>query len=111
MGTPVLRKSAIERQLEKILSSQPFAGSEGMTRFLRFIVELTVAGKAAEIDEYAIGVAAFANPRSDAVVRAEARRLRSKLAEYYQGEGKSDTVRIELPKGAYVPAIREQARR
>lgn len=109
----MLQNSAIERQLEKILSSQPFAGSERMIRFLRFIVEQTLAGKTSEIKEYTIGMAAFDrpaafDPRSDAVVRVEARRLRSKLAEYYQSEGKTDAIRIELPKGAYVPAIQEQ---
>jgi TolB-like protein/Tfp pilus assembly protein PilF len=114
LASQVLQHSAVERHLEKIISSKPFAGSERMIRFLRFIVDQTLAGKAAEIKEYTIGIAAFDrpasfDPRSDAVVRVEARRLRSKLAEYYQDEGKSDSIRIDLPKGAYVPVIQQQA--
>jgi TolB-like protein/thioredoxin-like negative regulator of GroEL len=42
------------------------------------------------------------------VVRLEARRLRLKLAEYYQQEGLEDPVAIELPKGAYVPRFRSR---
>jgi TolB-like protein/Tfp pilus assembly protein PilF len=38
-------------------------------------------------------------------VRVEAGRLRNKLREYYEHEGKEDPVRIELPKGSYIPAF------
>ncbi len=34
----------------------------------------------------------------------EARRLRLKLDEYYNGPGKQDPLRIDLPKGSYVPS-------
>src|ERR1051326_3644270 len=43
------------------------------------------------------------DPKTDPVVRYEARRLRAKLDQYYEGLGARDPVRIELPKGAYVP--------
>jgi eukaryotic-like serine/threonine-protein kinase len=36
-------------------------------------------------------------------VRVEAGRLRTRLSLYYQTEGKGDPIRIELPKGGYVP--------
>jgi TolB-like protein/Flp pilus assembly protein TadD len=36
-------------------------------------------------------------------VRVEASRLRAKLREYYEGEGANDPVRIQIPKGSYVP--------
>src|SRR5512132_65375 len=40
---------------------------------------------------------------TDPVVRVDARRLRDKLREYY--EGRSDPVVISLPKGSYVPVF------
>ena len=40
------------------------------------------------------------DPRMDPIVRVQARRLRIRLASYYQDEGQSDEVIIELPKGA-----------
>ena len=41
------------------------------------------------------------NPRSDPIVRVQARRLRAQLARYYQEEGQDDEIAIELPKGNY----------
>lgn len=97
---------AIRGQLEKILASEAFARAERMSRFLRFIVHETLNGKGAQLKEYLIGVEVFDrdksyDPRTDPVVRGEARRLRTKLMEYYEREGKDDLVRIQLPKGSY----------
>ena len=98
--------AAIRGQLEKILASEAFARAERMSRFLRFIVHETLSGKGAQLKEYLIGVEVFDrdksyDPRTDPVVRGEARRLRTKLMEYYEREGKGDAVRIHLPKGSY----------
>lgn len=65
----------IEGQLE--ISGESLAGFKRVLRFLRFIVEQTLAGKASEINEYEIGNA---------------------------------SIRIDLPKDAYIPVIHEQAR-
>src|SRR5262249_23131204 len=43
--------------------------------------------------------------RSDSVVRTEAAKLRTRLTEYYAGEGASAPVLIELPKGGYTPVF------
>lgn len=79
-----------------------------MARFLRLVVEHSLAGKSGDLKEYLIGMEAFDrkpsyDPRVDPIVRVEARRLRSKLAAYYQGDGGQDEIVIELPKGSYVP--------
>jgi hypothetical protein len=51
------------------------------------------------------------DPRIDTNVRTEARRLRAKLAEYYESEGAADGLRIDLPKGGFalVFEVREPA--
>jgi TolB-like protein/Flp pilus assembly protein TadD len=36
--------------------------------------------------------------------------LRQKLARYYQADGREDLIRIEIPKGSYVPAFRHNSR-
>jgi TolB-like protein/Tfp pilus assembly protein PilF len=77
-----------------------------MHRFLRFVVEQALLGS--DLKEYSIGLAVFDkdatfDPRIDNNVRTEARRLRAKLAEYYATAGQADRLRIELPKGSYVP--------
>jgi len=35
----------------------------------------------------------------DSVVRADAVRLRAKVREYYESEGKNDPIRFDVPKG------------
>src|SRR5262245_15718829 len=105
-GSAGLTVAAINGQLEKILASEAFVRAERMGRFLRFIVQATLNGKGAQLKEYWIGVEVFDrdksyDPRTDPVVRGEARRLRAKLSEYYEHEGKDDVVRIHLPKGSY----------
>ena len=46
------------------------------------------------------------DPNVDAIVRVEARRLRAKLKEYYEGPGRNDPVLIGLRPGSYVPIFR-----
>ncbi len=96
--------------LKKILASPGFFRAARMQRFLTFVIEGRLSGKdhSEDLKESVIGMAVFDrdpdyDPKSDPVVRVEARRLRSKLDEYYEGPGKEDAVRIELPKGSYAP--------
>ena len=98
------------QQLERILASEGFARAERMSRFLRFIVEQTLLGRGGKLKEYLIGVEVFDrresfDPRTDPVVRGEARRLRVKLKEYYDTEGQNDLLRVLLPKGSYCPGL------
>jgi serine/threonine-protein kinase len=95
-------------ELEKILASPGFARSERLQGFLRFVVDQKLQGKASELKESVIGTEVFGrkpdyDPHSDPVVRLEAAKLRARLGEYYAGPGAVDPVRIEIPKGAYVP--------
>ena len=106
----------VRRQLEGILASSGFAKKDRLSRFLRFVVERKLAGRANELKETVIGFEVFErparyNPKQDAIVRTEAGRLRSRLGEYYSGEGKTDRLVIELPKGGYVPEFRKADRR
>jgi tetratricopeptide (TPR) repeat protein len=102
----------VNEQLERILKSAPLISSPSLCRFLRYVVEETLAGRASEIKEYPLGVRVFDrgedfNPRLDPIVRVQARNLRSRIAKYYQGPGADDPIRIELPKGTYVPVFHQ----
>ena len=97
-----------ERALAEVLASQLFARSEQLKSFLRYVCELEIAGRAAEIKEYSIGTMALGrsgsyNPAADSTVRRRAFELRAKLEEIYQTELAETVVRIEIPKGSYVP--------
>src|SRR5215469_8114748 len=100
----------VRKQLDRVLSSPGFARNERLSRFLRFIVQQVLDGKAGEIKESLVGIEVFGrapgyDTRSDSVVRTEAAKLRARLAEYYSREGASDSLIIELPKGGYTPLI------
>ncbi len=100
----------VRRSLDRLLSSETFARSDRMKRFLDFTVSMAIEGRGDELKEYSIGLAAFDkpedfDPRLDPIVRVEAGRLRSKLNEYYASEGREDDVLIRFPKRSYVPVF------
>jgi serine/threonine-protein kinase len=97
--------------LRKILESPGFRNSERMRRFLSTIVEGTLAGDTDQLKEFSLGRDVFDrgedyDPRTESIVRVEARRLRTKLAAYYMSEGKDSEVVIRLNPGHYVPAFK-----
>ncbi|HEY5748764.1 MAG TPA: hypothetical protein VIU12_21990 [Chryseolinea sp.] len=100
----------IRKQLAVILNAEMFRSSGVLVRFLEFVVEETLQGRAHEIKEYTIGVTvlrrpASFNPQIDAIVRINAGRLRRLLKHYYESPGQNDEVRIDIPRGAYVPVF------
>src|SRR5690349_13058643 len=103
-------RNEVMGQLHRILSDPLFQKSNQLSSFLRFAVASTVEGQSHQLKEYVIGVEILKrgdtfNPREDPCVRVVAGRVRSKLAEYYQGPGQSDPVRIDLPRGGYIPVF------
>src|SRR4249920_2003415 len=103
---------SVNDQVARITKSPPLVSSPSLCRFLRYIVEETLAGRASGIKEQVLGLEVFDrghdfNPRLDPIVRVQARNLRSRMAKYYEGPGKYDPIRIELPKGTYIPVFHE----
>jgi len=106
-GLPV-SPQAVERQLNKMVASNVFARSKQLCRFLRFVVDQTLHGNAEALKESLIGTMVFQrgelfNPGIDPIVRVQARRLRSKIEEYYETEGQQDPLVIRLKTGSYSP--------
>jgi serine/threonine-protein kinase len=98
-------------QLTRILASETFQQADRLKRFLTFVVKEALAGRQDDLKEYVIGVRVFRkeetfDPRTDPIVRVQARRLRAKLARYYREEGLTDALIIDLPKGGYAPLFR-----
>jgi hypothetical protein len=106
-----IAQEAIREELSRILESSIFAQSDRLGRFLRYTVETTLAGDGETLKEYLIGTDVYErkppyHPSVDSIVRSEARRLRSKLKEYYESVGRKDSVFIYYRPGSYVPAFR-----
>jgi len=104
---------AVREHLDRILTSPTFQQGDRLKRFLKFIVLEAVAGRRHELKEYVIGVQVFGkedtfDPRTDPIVRVQARRLRAKLVRYYREEGRADDTVIELPKGGYAPVFKQR---
>ena len=98
----------VQQELDRILASDLFLKSPQLSRFLRFCVDETLAGQQDCLKEQVLGTDVFRrpspfDPRLDPIVRVEARRLRSKLDQYYSGEGATDPVVISFQRGDYTP--------
>jgi len=107
-------EDAIRDQLSTVLESALFAHAERLCRFLKFVVDETLVGRADHLNQYAIAIDVFDrdetfDPAIDAIVRVEAGRLRSKLLEYYDDLGREDPIRIELPKRSYAATFQHRS--
>jgi serine/threonine-protein kinase len=108
---PLALLPSIQVTLEKVLSSQIFHAAHGQRAFLRYVVEQAIAGNGHLLKEYVIGTEALGrsdsfDPRLDPIVRTQARKLRARLEKYYETEGANDLLRIDFPKGSYLPLFR-----
>jgi TolB-like protein/Tfp pilus assembly protein PilF len=97
-----------QAMLKKVLASPHFANARRLSEFLRFITLKAAAGETAQVDEYLIASEIYGrnpdyDPKVDSIVQVEANRLRAKLRDYYEAEGRGDPVRIRLPLDSYTP--------
>ena len=104
----------IRAQLQKILDHPEFQATDRLRDFLRFVVAETLAGRSAELKGYTVATTVFGrnesfDPSSDPIVRIEAGRLRRVLERYYLVVGERDPIRIDIPKGGYVPRFTRHA--
>ncbi len=98
----------ILQHLDCILQDSLFRSSKRSISFLNYICRKTLEGNQDQIKEYSIGIDAFGldpafDPQQDPRVRVEAMRLRQRLEEYYEKQGKEEPFRIIIPKGSYIP--------
>ena len=94
--------------LEEVLKSTTFLRASQVRNLLRYICEMEFAGRAAALHEYLIGVEAMGRPTAystedDSSVRRRAYALRQKLEQVYETELADAPIRIDVPKGSYVP--------
>ncbi len=113
-GLSELDHNEIEETLKRATSSKQLAGSPRLCDFLSYVVTEAAEGRADRVRAKTIGIDVYGHDASDGgdrenVVRVDAGRLRRKLAEYYDGPGASDPIRISLPVGGYAPHFDRQA--
>src|SRR5438132_4777711 len=103
----------IRDALARILGSPTFQPVDRLKRFLAFISHEALGGRSDQLKEYVIGVQVFGkeasfDPRTDPIVRVQARRLRARLVRYYREHGQHDEVVVEMPKGGYAPLFKRR---
>ncbi len=108
--TPHLESDLVRRELGRIVASPEFKDADRLVRFLNFIVGETLEGRGDRLKESVIGLEVFDrpagyDPKVDPIVRVQARRLRAKLEAHYTSAGRPGELRIQLPKGGYLPAF------
>ena len=106
--------SETNEQLQRILADSDFQSAPQLTTLLTYLVEKALTGQVEELTATAIAQAVFRrddsfDSQTDTIVRVEASRLRRRLAQYYQGNGLSDPLLIDIPKGAYTTRFSEPA--
>jgi hypothetical protein len=106
--TQQLRDVEKRAVMEQVLQSATFTRASQVRNFLRYICEMEMAGRGAALHEYLIAVEAMGRPAaystdSDSSVRRRAYALRQKLESVYANELTDARIRIEVPKGGYVP--------
>ena len=114
MGLPAISNEEKRLALTRVLESRTFGRSDQLRAFLRYVCEAELAGRAYQLNEYALGVSVLGRPEGyspaeDSSVRSRAYELRNKLKSYYQTEAPDDPIQIEIDKGAYVPRFQRRA--
>lgn len=113
-GDPITPEM-LAAELNRICESPAFRHSLRHQQFLRHLIACKLEGQLAALREIALGIDFFGraastyDPKSDAVVRIEAGRLRQRLDRYYHGEGIDAPFEISLDKGSYLPQFRVRA--
>jgi len=92
--------------LARVLASDTFAEVFRLKKFLEYSVNATMAGHGDRLKGFVIACEVFgkedpSDAQTTTVVRVEAGRLRRRLKDYYETEGKDDPIRISMPKGGY----------
>lgn len=98
--------------VQQICESSVLARSAKLRLFLEYIAERAIERRPEEINEQQIGIHVFRrgsdySPGEDSIVRSQARLLRAKLDAYYEVEGRSSPIRINIPKGGYIPVFED----
>jgi Malectin domain len=101
-------------ELQTVLASGIFDRAPNLALVLTYICEKYFEGETEHIKEYNVAVEALGrpvdfDPKRNSIVRVEAYRLRKRLREYYEAEGTSHSVWIDIPSGQYAPQFVRQS--
>src|ERR1700712_2837936 len=96
--------------VQRVIESPHLIGSARLRDFLLHVTPRALRETPEDATEQQIGIQVFQrspgfNSSEDSIVRSQARLLRLKLSAYFNAEGASEPVIIEIPKGHYLPVF------
>lgn len=100
-------------ELETVLDA--LARNPRLANLLKYLADRYFQGRTAEITECNIATEVFGRSKAsfdgstDSIARVEAHRLRKRLKEYYETEGRDHAVVISLPNRSYIPEFISRA--
>lgn len=105
---PPCDSGEVGAHLRRILDSPHFVHAPQLSHFLEHLVTAALEGRTDDLKEYSLGRDVFRRgesyePRHDSIVRVQASILRKRLSAYYENTDRAEQLRIDLPKGGYVP--------
>src|ERR1017187_6045195 len=107
---PNARPAEAERaELECVVEA--LAKWSRLSHLLRYMGEKLFTGEVDQLNEYNIATEVLGrsktvfNAGEDAIARVETHRLRKRLAEFYESEGRNHPIQVTLPAGTYVPVF------
>lgn len=108
--SPDVSPEQVRAALDAICKSAAFANAPRQQQLLRHLVERTLSGEVHLLKEPDLGIDIFNLPphydyAERSVVRATTAHIRQSLARYYKSFGWDHPVKIELPKGGFIPAF------
>ncbi|MFC4159031.1 hypothetical protein [Chitinimonas lacunae] len=109
---PPVGAEETDQVLSRLLTSDAFSKAPRLRGLLGFLVERLRRDALHDLNEYTIAIEALGRPAADyspgedPVVRVQMGRLRDKLQHYYGGEGRGETLRLDVPRGSYRPILR-----
>lgn len=80
-----------------------------LSLLLRYMGEKFFSGQVEQLNEYNIATEVLGrsktvfNAGDDAIARVETHRLRKRLAEFYESDGRDHPIQVTLPAGSYAP--------
>lgn len=97
------------KEFDAIVAALPKSARQ--QQLITYIGEKYFHGESHKLHEYDIATEVFGRSKStfnageDAIVRVEAHRLRKRLKEYYETEGKDHPIQLSIPPGTYTPVF------
>jgi hypothetical protein len=100
--------------VERIVASPQLKRAARLREFLLYVGQRSLKDGLEQIHEQEIGCKVFGRAADydtslDNIVRVNASELRKRIEDYFESDGASETLVLEIPRGSYKPVFRERS--